>query len=1163
MSPAREPTREQREAIASRGRDVLLEAGAGTGKTGVLVDRYCELVIEDGLGPDQILAFTFTDKAAAQLRDRVRRELRRRTSADTEQAELLAELVTSFGAAPITTIHGFCRRLLASHPVAAGIDPNFQVLDASETARAARSAFDAALQEFLAGGDPEREATVAAYRIDGLREMVIDVHEELRSRGHAEPRLAPAPVGDMAAAMAALEATAAAALGAKGEKEEQRRRLEAAIELCAGRRDAAPSLDELDALWLDPKLKGARGECAKALRAATARAAEAGEGAVAYDHVNELLGLYDRHFGAVKSARSGLDFEDLQLEAVRLLTETEIGEAYRDRFAHLMVDEFQDTNRLQLSLIEALRGPETELFLVGDEFQSIYGFRHADLEVFRAQRDEFRDSARARVLPLSGNFRSRPGIVAAANVIGASMLDGHNPLSVGVAPEGEAPPGGGGAVELLLTDRNGWDAEGIELELPVDDRTPKESVAEARFLAARLRELTESGAVEPGDIVVLLRAFTHVDAFEEAFVRAGLRPYVVGGRGYWSQQQVEDVRCLLSVIANPLDDEPLLGALASPACGVLPDTLWILRRAAGPKSSLWPALEHAVGAWEPELEEPQWLGQIPDPDLRRLQDFHARVNDLRAEGPRLSLEELIERAVSDTGYDLAILLRGPGALRLANLRKLMRMAREFEANEGRDLRGFLDFVAFRTTEDDEPIAATEAEDHNGVRLMTIHTAKGLEFPVVAVAGLGRNLRPGGRDPDLNLGRGAGGDARVGMRLARLGARSVNLYERKALIEEGTAFDSAEERRLFYVAATRARERLLLSGVPPARPPDELAPTTPVSEHLIRAFGVQDRESDSEVELPAAAAAPGLGLDFTACTVQVRVNRPSPERAAELTRAASAERPPPAASGASPPIVEAGSPVTPRRPLSYSALADYERCGYRFYNQHVLGLAAVSPGDGSSAGRAGRSLGNAVHQLLEWSASRRWIEPPAPVVKRVVAAQGLDPDAEAQRALTMVRGWIDSPLLEELKGTGLSVDSEVPFLLELGGSILRGKIDLLARPSRGVPTVVDFKTDRLDGTEPGEHAGRYELQRDLYALATAEATGAEAIRVAYVFLERPTEPVIEELGRDAIRSARAGLEGIIVALAEGRFEVTSTPDWPLCHDCPARRRLCSNPAPPPA
>ncbi len=320
--------------------------------------------------------------------------------------------------------------------------------------------------------------------------MVIDAHEELRSRGQAEPRLPSAPTGDMAAAMAALEATAAAALGAKGEKEEQRRRLEAAIELCAG--GGSPSLEELDAVFFGNP-KGLRGECAKALRAATARAAEAGAGGLAYDHIGELLGLFDRHFGTVKAARSGLDFEDLQLEAVRLLTGTEVGETYRGQFAQLMVDEFQDTNRLQLSLIEALRGPETEVFLVGDEFQSIYGFRHADLEVFRGKREEFRDSGKAKVLPLSGNFRSRPEIVAAANAIGDSMLDDFNPLSVGVAPEEDTPPGGGPAVELLLTDRNGWDAEGIELDLPVDDRTPMQSVAEARFLAARLRELTEGG----------------------------------------------------------------------------------------------------------------------------------------------------------------------------------------------------------------------------------------------------------------------------------------------------------------------------------------------------------------------------------------------------------------------------------------------------------------------------------------------------------------------------------------------------------------------------------------------------------------------------------------------------------------------------------------------
>ena len=419
----REPTREQREAIASRAGDVLLEAGAGTGKTGVLVDRYCDLVAVDGLAPDQILAFTFTDKAAAQLRERVRDELRRRQRADEGDPARLAELVSGFGGALITTIHGFCRRLLAAHPVAAGIDPRFRVLDAAEATRAAGAAFDAALEDFLADGDREREATVAAYYVNGLREMVVDAYEELRSRGHETPQLPDAPAVDLGAALTALEAAASEALAAGGGSASQRERIERALELCGDRDREPPSLEQLAGLHFG-RPKGVRGECAKALRAATAAAAAAGEGGVVYEHLRELLRLFGRRYEAEKAARAGLDFEDLQLLSVRLLGESELGEAYRERFAQLLVDEFQDTNRLQLRLIEALRGPATALFLVGDEFQSIYGFRHADLAVFREQRERFAAGGASSVLPLSGNFRSRPEVIAAANSIGASMLPG-------------------------------------------------------------------------------------------------------------------------------------------------------------------------------------------------------------------------------------------------------------------------------------------------------------------------------------------------------------------------------------------------------------------------------------------------------------------------------------------------------------------------------------------------------------------------------------------------------------------------------------------------------------------------------------------------------------------------------------------------------------------
>src|SRR5262249_18872412 len=199
-----------------------------------------------------------------------------------------------------------------------------------------------------------------------------------------------------------------------------------------------------------------------------------------------------------------------------------------------------------------LRGPETRLFLVGDEFQSIYGFRHADVEVYRSQHRRFAqgDEPNGVALPLTGNFRAAPSLVAATNAIGANLLHDFEPLTASLGDADDA------AVELLLTvdDKKAWEAEETELPRLPDDPSPGPKVAEARRLAGRLGELVDDGE-DPAEIVVLMRAFTHVAAVERALTDAGLDPYVVGGRGFWSQQQIDDLRCLLAVIANPLDDE--------------------------------------------------------------------------------------------------------------------------------------------------------------------------------------------------------------------------------------------------------------------------------------------------------------------------------------------------------------------------------------------------------------------------------------------------------------------------------------------------------------------------------------------------------------------------------------------------------------------------------
>jgi ATP-dependent helicase/nuclease subunit A len=1179
----RTPTPEQAAAIVIGGRDVLLEAGAGTGKTGVMVDRYCRLVCEEGVSPDAVLAFTFTDKAAAELRQRIRAELAHRAQAGSERA---VELLAAIGGAWVTTIHGFCNRLLAAHPVAAGIDPGFRVLDTPETTRAAREAFDEALRDFLAAdgsisGDigtksarrppDSREEMVAAFDIEGLRGIVSGVHAELRSRGEAEPRLPEAPESDPVEAIARAIEAAGTALEELRENDPKRGLVERALARLA-EPGPPPELDELRALRTDSKAKALL-PCREAIDEAISRTAEAGEGGDAYRHLATLLELFSARFEAAKNRRAGVDFEDLQILAARLLERAEIGEAYRGRFSHLLVDEFQDTNRLQLRLIEALRGPRSELVVVGDELQSIYGFRHADLDVFRRRRTLIEQRSDAELMELSGNFRSRPELIGAVNLFGSSLFgEAYRPLRVGAAAE-SAPAGEGPAVELLLTARDGWDAEEIELEPAIDGHTPLNCLAEARALAARLRELAEDG-VDRGEMVVLLRAFTHLDAYEDSLERAGLRPYVVGGRGYWSQQQVSDVCALLATIANPLDDQALFGALASPACGAAPDTLWLLRAAAGGRRHVWPALERAVGAGEAEPAEPERLEQIPAGEIELLRRFAATLSGLRERGPRLSLAALIEAATTETGYDLAVLMRPAGEARFANVRKLMRLASEFEAREGRDLRGLLDFLADRAESDAEAQAATAAEGHDGVRIMTIHNAKGLEFGVVAVPDLSRSLLAGARPPLLTLGREQ--PPRVGMQLRRLGSGAINLYDYAELCEEARERDSEEGLRLFHVAATRARERLILSGVVKPEPGREAKPGTPVIERLVEALGVE-RDADSTVVVAPPEPRPGLDAAFGASEIAVRINLSSPERAAELRetrREATADRP---LGEGTPPLVERRPPIVPSRPLSYTAISAYEECPYRFYMERVLGLGErvrrLSPtglqttntpqeerAPTPSAREERTAQGAAVHALLEWSHANGWSEPSEELARRHAVAAGLDPEADGlvPTLLEPVRGWLGSALRGQIDA-GARVRAEVPILLGVGGTVLRGSIDLLVEHSTP-PLVIDYKTDRLDGSDPEEHALNYETQRSIYALAVAESLQAPEVEVAYVFLERPESPVLTTLGPVEIETARERLAATITRIGRGDFPVAAPEErsWSLCRGCPALGRLCSGP-----
>ncbi len=508
--------------------------------------------------------------------------------------------------------------------------------------------------------------------------------------------------------------------------------------------------------------------------------------------LQELLERFAEAYAAAKQRESALDFEDLQLEARNLLRDRpEIREREQLRFRSIMVDEFQDTNRLQSDLIDLLVRDGTEVFFVGDEFQSIYGFRHADVAVFRERR------ARApRVVALTRNYRSRPEVLAAVNeLFGSHFGDEFQPLHA----SGEFPdPVFGQPVELLVTDKPSYAGSGTHWRR-----------AEARHIARRVRELVDTGAAAPGEIVLLFAAGTDAEWYEEELRRAGLPTYRATGRGYFGQQQVVDLLAYLRLLHNRYDDEALLTVLASPLVGVSNDSLVLLRRAAS-RRPLFSGLERSLPP-----------GLSVD-DERLFRAFRQRYERLVQVSERLSLERLCERIVAEHDYDLAVLAQWDGRRRYANLRKLARLARSFEELRGADIEGFVRFVREQEAVGARELeAVAEEEGADAVRLLTIHAAKGLEFKVVIVADAGRDRPPPSSAEILALA-----DGRFGFRVVHpLTSQRVDAFDYKDVRETRKAEEEAEKLRLYYVAMTRAIDRLIVSGA--LDPEASGAATTPI------------------------------------------------------------------------------------------------------------------------------------------------------------------------------------------------------------------------------------------------------------------------------------------------------------------------------------------------
>ncbi|MFQ5426807.1 MAG: UvrD-helicase domain-containing protein, partial [Gaiellales bacterium] len=448
------PNTEQLAAIGESG-VVFVSAGAGTGKTTVLVERFARAVIDRGVPADSLLVITYTERAAGELRARIRGRF-----SELDRHDLALEVDRAW----ISTIHGFCSRVLRAHPFEAGLDPRFRVLDDNQARILRSEAFDEALAAFCRGREEERLRLLATYGARDLKRMLGSVFERLRSAGR-KLALAAEPGADLEGALDELREQAAGVI-ANGEGGRT-------AELLSELLDGQPRVDDLLDL---SELTDTRDDGSVALIDAASRVENAAlELIAARDRtlLEVLLADFDARYRTLKGRESAVDFEDLQLITRELLQRDQpVREALAWRFRSIMVDEFQDTNRLQCELIDLIAGDE--LFFVGDEFQSIYRFRHADVEVFRERRAQS-----GGVLALTQNYRSRPEVLGVVNHIFRSEFgEDFAPLTAaGRFPD----PAFGPAVEVLVTDRSAYRA-----------RDESWRRAEAESVAARVAGLDVS-----------------------------------------------------------------------------------------------------------------------------------------------------------------------------------------------------------------------------------------------------------------------------------------------------------------------------------------------------------------------------------------------------------------------------------------------------------------------------------------------------------------------------------------------------------------------------------------------------------------------------------------------------------------------------------------------
>ena len=1094
----------------------LLEAGAGTGKTTVLVARILAIVRSGRSTLDRIVAITFTEKAAGELKLRLRdgiEEALARASDPVERERLLAA-THDLERAPVSTIHAFTGALLRERPFEAGLDPGFRVAAEIAGERVLDDAWDAWLDARMLEADPVllRALTLDLKLADlrkAARRMVNerDVLASVPPRPHFDPA---SLVERVRSAVATLQPLKPRCTDTDDDAYGEIVMLEAFL----ARAERAQGL-ALERLLRDLAIDTQRGQqgnwspaqaCRdvkaelKSLKDAQAAYVRASSADVAWTLRDRLRGFLDAYETA-KRDRAVVDYTDLLIRARDvLLRSVPVRRYFQGRFDFVLVDEFQDTDPLQAQiaflLAEDPSGPPAEdwravrlapgkLFVVGDPKQSIYRFRRADIAVYEEVKRLMKESGGV-VLPLTANFRTVPSVLAFVNERFQAVFSGPGdpeprPLD---AFRPEVASDGARTIALPLPSSRLTDDRRVETIRPVLAETVVAFIEEVtRTRPWSVRDGDSVRAARPGDVGLLVRKMTpeFIGPFEDHFDRRGIPYRLVGGKEYYAREEVQSLTAVLRAIDNPQDRLAVFAALRSPFFGLSDDDVFQFATSGGILNPLAP-----IG---PDVRS----ADVVAPIFEVLAALH-RMR--RVAPPSEVITALFERTRALPTFRL----RSSGDQNVANLWKVLDVARAYESAGPATLRAVVRFLQSEAQtgreEGDSPVGEQAGAQ---VEVLTVHTAKGLESPIVIVADVLSERLP---YPDVIVRHATGeGWLKIG-RFEPAGWGQASQDEQ--------AQQAAEERRLLYVALTRARDHLVIPCFPDARRPAWL-------DSAIAGFAVDGREPAYGSRTPTIGPAGAAGVASVTWfdSRAIGAVAPAPSRPASATvaidgddaaerRALAAEqswetarlsRRAAARQVARP--VEAATAGARSLPLPLGVAAPTEDAATELADDPASAPPPPAPFDPRA-----ESFGRLVHALLALpllapSASSGPSAGPSPDLAasaRTLAPQFGLGDPEAVRAADLVRRASALPEIAAA-ATADAVHRELPFAVPIGGVLTTGRIDLAYRVG-GAWTVIEFKTSAF--ADRARALESYGSQLSTYRDALAAITG-EPVRAALCLL----------------------------------------------------------------